>query len=57
MRATLSLPILGAALFTLGALALRFTRPSEEKSLPDPTPRQSPQDLPSLLERLRERGL
>ena len=57
MRATLSLPLLGAAVLALGALALRLTR--GEGLLPCPRVLRSPQavDPRSLPERLRERGL
>ena len=57
MRATLSLSLLGAAVLTLGALALRLTR--GEGLLPRPRIQRSPQgpDPRSLPERLRERGL
>jgi len=58
MRATLSLPLLGAAVLALGALALRLTR--GEGLLPFPRIQRSPHqgaDPRSLPERLRERGL
>jgi hypothetical protein len=57
MRATLSLPLLGAAVLTLGALALRLTR--GEGFLPCVRAQRSspPEDPRSLPERLRERGL
>jgi len=57
MRATLSLSLLGAAVLTLGALALRLTR--GEGFLPYPRIQRSPQGAEprSLPERLRERGL
>jgi hypothetical protein len=57
MRATLSVPLLGAAVLTLGALALRLTR--ADGLLPCSRGPRSPQaeDPRSLPERLRERGL
>ncbi len=57
MRATLSLSLLGAAVLTLGALALRLTR--GQGLFSRPRVQRSPQaaDSRSLPERLRERGL
>jgi hypothetical protein len=56
MRATLSLPLLGAAILTLGALALRFTRPERRPASWQPilSLQEAGRPLP---ERLRERGL
>jgi len=57
MRTHLSLPILGAAALTIGALLLQISRK------PDPKPRVELLDRvaadvdPAFLERLRERGL
>jgi hypothetical protein len=55
VRTALTLPLLGAALLTLGALALRLSRVQLR-----PAVRQGPQSLPGpseLLERLRAKGL
>lgn len=56
MRATLSLPLLGAAILTLGALALRFTRPERRSAVWQPVLSVQAAERP-LPERLRELGL
>lgn len=60
MRATLSLPLLGATILTLGALAIRLTRGEslrprlQECPLIPSSHARTPRSLP---ERLRELGL
>lgn len=53
MRPNLSIPLVGAALLTLGALALRLTLAGAPMARKPAVPDLSPRPL---LDRLRERG-